>query len=194
MNILGLTGGIGSGKSVVAELFRLMGVPVYDSDARSKMLCNTDEELMSKLKDLVGSDCYTDGRLNNQVLASRIFGDAALLQAVNQLIHPAVVLDFIKWVEANKNHSMVLMETAILFEAGLEKLFNQVICVTAPESLRFERVSKRTGMRSEAIRDRFKNQMSEEDKKLRSDWNLINDEVQPILPQVLKIIQTLSNK
>ena len=189
MKIVGLTGGIGSGKSVVSDLFRMMGVPVYDSDARSKALCNTDPILKKEISALFGPEMYTDGQLNRQALANRIFADERALQAVNALIHPVVENDFIQWVRENSQYPLLVQETAILFEAGLEKLYDQIICVTAPESVRIERVSKRNGVSPESVRERMKSQMTEADKITKSDIILVNDGVQAVLPQVLKILQ-----
>jgi len=192
MRIFGLTGGIGSGKSVVSELFRMMGIPVYDSDARSKILCNTNPELKKEISALFGPGMYIDDQLNRQALAKKIFSDEKALQAVNALIHPVVENDFIQWVQENSQNPLLIEESAILFEAGLENNFDQIICVTAPESDRIERVSKRNGIGPESVRERMKSQMAESDKIAKSDIILVNDGVQALLPQVLKIVQSQS--
>jgi len=192
MRILGLTGGIGSGKSVVSELFRMMGIPVYDSDAQSKIVCNTNPELKKKICALFGPEMYTNNQLNRQALAKRIFSDENALQAINALIHPVVEKDFIQWVMKHSHYPLLIQETAILFEAGLENNFDQIICVTAPESVRIERVSKRNGISSESVRERMKSQMAESEKMAKSGIILVNDSVQALLPQVLKIVQSQS--
>jgi dephospho-CoA kinase len=192
MKILGLTGGIGSGKSVVAELLRMMGIPVYDSDTRSKVLCDTDEYLKKEMIGLFGPELYTNGLMNRELLAKRIFGDEAALKAVNALIHPAVERDFKDWVKAHSEYSVVVQESAILFEAGFEHLFDQIICVTAPEDIRIERVCKRSGVKPEIVRERMKNQIEEAERISKSDIILVNDGVQALLPQVKKMIQELS--
>jgi len=192
MKTVGLTGGIGSGKSVVSELLRMMGVPVYDSDLRSKKLCDTDESLKKGIIDLFGPELYPNGLLNRLMLAERIFVDETALKAVNQLIHPAVVRDFQVWSSQYSQYSFVVMESAILFEAGLEKLFDHVICVTAPEDIRIKRVCKRNGTTSDSVKERMNNQISESERIERSDIVIINDDIQAVMPQVLKIVQSLS--
>lgn len=191
MKILGLTGNIGSGKSVVAELFQLLGIPVYDSDAHSKTLCNTNDALKAGLIHLFGTEIYTDGLLDRQIMASRIFNNTEALKSANALIHPAVRKDFLEWAESRNFLPAVALETAILFEAGLEKYIDQIICVTAPEELRIERVCKRSNLNPEAIRARIKNQLSEEELIGRSDIVFVNDGVQALIPQVNKFIKTL---
>ncbi|MDD4920919.1 MAG: dephospho-CoA kinase [Bacteroidales bacterium] len=188
MKILGLTGGIGSGKSVVAELFRVMGVPVYDSDARSKVLTDTDEDLKKGLVALFGPELYSNGLLNRSALASRIFADEEALKAANALIHPAVTRDFMIWAEDHSLNPLLVMESAILFEAGLEHLFDRVVCVTAPEDLRIERVCKRNGLTPDAVRSRIHHQLSDKERISRSDIIIVNDGIQALLPQVRKII------
>lgn len=192
MKILGLTGGIGSGKSVVSELFRMMGIPVYDSDDRSKKICDTDSVLKNAIIELFGTDMYAEGLLNRKALAQHIFADEKALRAVNALIHPFVEKDFIEWVQENNQHPILVQESAILFEAGLENNFDRIICVTAPESLRIERVSKRNGVSPESVRERIKSQMAESEKIAKSDIVVINDGFQALLPQVLKIVQSQS--
>jgi len=194
MKILGLTGGIGSGKSVVAELFQMMGIPVYDSDSRSKILTDTDEELKEKISSQFGAEMYSNGLLDRQALAKKIFGDAKALLAVNALIHPVVERDFRIWVKENCQFSVLIQETAILFEAGLENHFDQIICVTAPEDLRVERVCKRNKIAPEIVRERIKNQLSEAERVKQSDIIVVNDNIQAVLPQVIKIVQTVSSQ
>lgn len=192
MMVLGLTGGMGSGKSVVAELLQIAGIPVYDSDIRSKELCDTDETLRMGLIQLFGAELY-DGRfLNRSMLAKRIFGDAEALKVVNALIHPAVEKDFRFWMNENERFAAVAQETAILFEAGLEKSFNFIICVTAPEDLRIDRVCKRSDLSVDAVRERLKNQISEDERLRRSDLIIVNDGIQALIPQVDKLLEKLS--
>lgn len=192
MKIVGLTGGIGSGKSTVAELLQVYGVPVYDSDSRSKWLCQTDSELIEGLKQLFGNNVYhTDGSLNRPFMSQAIFNDKALLQASNNLIHPVVSKDFSEWVHHQKA-PFVVQETAILFEAGLEKRYDAIICVTAPEALRMERICSRSSLKPEEVLARMSNQLTEEERIRRSDFVLINDDTTPLIPQLehlLKIIR-----
>jgi dephospho-CoA kinase len=194
MKILGLTGGIGSGKSVVSKLFQISGIPVYDSDIRSKILCDTDIELKESLIQLFGFDIYTDNLLNRQNLAKHIFNDKGALKTVNALIHPAVERDFREWVDGLKSDTIpaVAQETAILFEAGLEKQYDQIICVIAPEGLRIARVCKRSGLDPEAVSERIKNQLSQDELIRQSDVIIENDGIHALIPQVNAFIRTIS--
>lgn len=192
MKIVGLTGGIGSGKSTVAELLQVYGIPVYDSDSRSKVLCQTDPTLIANLKRLFGEAIYLpDGSLNRSHMAKAIFEDKALLQASNDLIHPAVGRDFITWA-AQQVAPFVVQETAILFEAGLEKRYDAIICVTAPEELRLHRTCARTGLKQEEVRARMRNQLPEEERIRRSNFVLINDEQTPLIPQLEDLLKKLT--
>jgi len=192
MKIVGLTGGIGSGKSTVAELLQVYGIPVYDSDSRSKMLCETDPSLVVSLKILFGNEVYLgDGRLNRPFMANAIFNDKALLQASNNLIHPVVAKDFASWVE-KQDAPFVVQETAILFEAGLEKRYDFIICVTAPEELRLQRTCARTGLKPEDVLVRMRNQLSEHERNRRSDFILTNDELTPLIPQLEALMKNLA--
>jgi len=191
MKIVGLTGGIGSGKSTVAELLQVYGIPVYDSDSRSKLLCQTDTELIVRLKQLFGNAVYrSDGSLNRPYMAKAIFEDKALLQASSNLIHPAVEKDFKAWIE-RQDAPFVVQETAILFEAGLEKHYDAIICVTAPEELRLQRTCARSSLKREEVLARMRNQLPEEERIRRSDFVLINDEQTPLIPQLEDLMKIL---
>ncbi|MDD2611281.1 MAG: dephospho-CoA kinase [Bacteroidales bacterium] len=187
MKIFGLTGGIGSGKSVVAELLGILGVPVYDSDARSKELCQTDKDLKKDLIKLFGPEIFDQDILNRQALADRIFGNEKALNAANALIHPAVKRDFMNWVQEHQHFPVLVMESALIFEAGLASIFDQVICVTAPEAIRIERACKRSGLSQEAVKARIDNQLSESKRVALSDMVIVNDDIQAMIPQVKKI-------
>ena len=192
MKKLGLTGGIGSGKSVVADLLRVFGMPVYDSDRRAKELCVTDPDLRLGLVRLFGPEVYLDGgALNRTLMASRVFADAALLQASNALIHPAVIADFLRWAQRQPT-PWVAQESAILFEAGLEAHFDAIVCVTAPEPVRIQRVCARSGLSVEAVQSRLQHQMAEGERADRSDFVLINDGNTALIPQVRLLLETLA--
>jgi len=192
MKIVGLTGGIGSGKSTVAELFQVYGIPVYDSDSRSKLLCQTETELIVRLKLLFGNAVYlSDGSLNRPFMAKAIFENEALLQASNNLIHPAVEKDFKAWTE-KQEAPFVVQETAILFEAGLENRYDAILCVTAPEELRLQRTCVRSGLKQEEVLARMRNQLPEEVRIRRSDFVLINDEQTPLIPQLEDLMNKLA--
>lgn len=191
MKIVGLTGGIGSGKSTVAELLRVYGIPVYDSDSRSKMLCQTDKELIFSLKLLFGEDVYLpDGSLNRRYMAKALFEDQTLLEASNRLIHPAVGKDFTAWAQ-QQDAPFAVQETAILFEAGLEKRYDSIICVTAPEALRMERTCFRSGLSKEDVLARMRHQLPEEERIRRSDHVLVNDETHALIPQLEDLMKKI---
>jgi len=190
MKIFGLTGGIGSGKSVVAELLGILGVPVYDSDTRSNVLCDTDKDLKEDLIRLFGPEIFNQGLLNRSALANLIFGNEKALKAANALIHPVVKRDFMNWVQEHNHFPILVMESAIIFEAGMASLFDQVICVTAPEAICIERVCKRSGLSHDAVKARINSQLSESKKVKLSDIVIINDDIQAMMPQVKKIFCT----
>jgi dephospho-CoA kinase len=193
MKIVGLTGGIGSGKSVVAELLQVYGIPVYNSDSRSKVLCQTNVELIEGLKVLFGMDVYLpDGNLNRPFMAKVIFEDKLMLQASNRLIHPVVSRDFTEWATW-QDAPFVVQETAILFEAGLEKQYDVIICVTAPEELRIKRTCTRSGLNKEEVLVRMQNQLTEDERMRRSDIVLVNDEIEPLIPQIEDLIKKIAN-
>ena len=125
-------------------------------------------------------------------MAKAIFEDKVLLQASNQLIHPVVIRDFIEWV-GRQNAPFAVQETAILFEAGLDKLFDVVVCVTAPEELRIQRTCSRSGLKKEEVLARMRNQLSDEERIRRSDIVLINDEIIPLIPQIEDLIKKIAN-
>jgi len=191
MQIIGLTGGIGSGKSVVADLLIVMGIPVYDSDSRSKQLCDTDEVLKTGLKSLFSEKLYNNGVLNRSLLAEKIFNDDKALKAVDAIVHPAVGRDFISWIGKHNFSSIVVQETAILFEAGLSDRYDFIVSVTAPESLRIIRACKRSGLLPEDVRNRMKNQIGEEERTRLSDFVIVNDDRKGLIPQIEKIVETI---
>jgi len=192
MVILGLTGGMGSGKSVVSQLLNVMGIPVYDSDSRSKILTETSSVIIQGLKDEFGEAIYIDGRLNKKLLSEKIFSNKDNLLKVNSIIHPVVYKDFLLWKSQHSDRKVVVQETAILFEAKLEGRFDKIICVTAPEKLRILRVVKRSGLSSEEVKQRLANQLDESFKLSHSDFNIVNDGIMPIIPQLQNILYKLN--
>lgn len=193
MKIVGLTGGIGSGKSVVANLLDVIGAPVYDSDSRSKLLCDEDPELISALKGLLGDELYSKGYLDRKMLSAIIFRDREMLDAVDRLIHPAVERDFQKWLKEVSYSPVVFQESAIIFEAGLDDKFDYILCVTAPEDIRIERVCKRSGMCAEEVRERMFNQLPESECIRRADFVVVNDGKKALIPQINSIIDYILN-
>ncbi len=191
MKKLGITGGIGSGKSIVSEIFRLKGIPVYDADSESKKLLITNDELKKKLINLLGEKIYfADGSLNKKEMARMIFSNASLLCEVNHIIHPVVGLDFLNWCN-NQSSEIVATESALLFESGLYKRIDTSIMVYAPIDIRIERAISRDKSSREQIEARIKNQMDDEEKRTLSHHVIINDGQSPILPQIENLLKSL---
>jgi dephospho-CoA kinase len=185
---LGLTGGIGSGKSVVASLFEIAGVPIYIADTESKRLTNTSPAIRTKLTGLFGEDLYVNGELNKKRLASLIFNDKDNLNRVNAIIHPEVNRDFLQWA-SRQQVPVCAIETAILFESGFDKHVDLSVMVYAPLEVRIERAVLRDKASYEEIIRRIRNQLPDEIKKERADFIIYNDGKQALIPQVAKLLQ-----
>jgi dephospho-CoA kinase len=186
---IGITGGIGSGKSLVCKIFHCLGVAVYDADSRAKSLMTTDGILISQIKKEFGDLSFDgDGNLNRKYISEVVFADPVKLNILNGLVHPRVGVDYAKWVEEHKGQRYVLKEAALLFEASSYKLLDQIIVVHAPEELRIARVLSRDKHRTEKqIKEIIKNQMPEEEKLSRADAIISNDEQKLVIPQVLEL-------
>jgi len=195
MLTIGITGGIGSGKSTVCKVFRVLGIPVFQSDYVAGRLQNEDPRIKSSLIELFGPEIYSeDGLLNRKKLAGIIFNDHLLLEKTNNLIHPAVHQEFKNWKERLANFPYVLYEAAILFETGSFHNFDYTILVIADEKERMERVMKRDHATAEAILLRMGHQMTDQKKKMMADFIIENNDDQLIIPQILKIDQILKSK
>lgn len=187
---IGITGGIGSGKSVVAELLTVMGVPVYIADAEAKRLTNTSAVIRKALVDLFGSDLYNESGLDKKKLASYIFSERDHLLQVNRIIHPEVNRHFNEWVE-QQNTPVCAIESAILFESGFYLSVDTTVTVYAPEAIRIARASARDNTTPEAIKQRIDNQLADEAKRDRSDHIIYNDDKTAIIPQVSALLETI---
>jgi dephospho-CoA kinase len=192
---IGITGGIGSGKSLVCQIFGTLGVPVYDADSRAKSVMTSDGILISRIKKEFGSLAYgADGNLNTQYLAQTVFGNERRLQVLNNLVHPAVAADYKKWLEQKMACAYVIKEAALLFESGSNTALNKVIMVYAPEELRIKRVLQRDAHRSrQQLKAIISSQLSDEEKRNRADFVIVNDETQLVIPQVLKLHELFLN-
>ena len=190
---IGITGGIGSGKSVVASLLALSGIPVYIADEESKWLTNNSPVIREKLTALFGLEIYTNEGLNKKLLASPIFNNPEQLQQVNQIIHPEVNHHFSAWVE-RQTSPLCAIESAILFESGFYKVVDISLMVYAPRELRIERALGRDSASREEIERRINSQMSDEEKKDRSDYVIYNDNRQALIPQVGKLLCWLQSQ
>ena len=188
---LGITGGIGSGKSTVSQIFSLSGVPVYIADIESKRLVATSPTIRKKLINLFGEELYSGGVLNKTLLASHIFNDNKKLETVNAIIHPEVECDFIEWVKKHVQCDIVAHEAAILFESGFNKMMDKVLMVYTPLDIRIERTMLRDNLPKEKVMERIQNQMSDEEKAKLSDFVIVNDNTKSLIEQVTNIIQEL---
>lgn len=189
---VGITGGIGSGKSVVSRLLEVMGIPVYISDFEAKRLTLSDQNIRAKLIELVGEEVYNKGQLNKSFLASYMFGHPERIAVVNQIIHPRVKEDFRDWVVRHSDCPIVAIESAILIEAGFKDEVDLTLMVHAPLEVRIERTVKRDCASKEQVLERIKSQMSDEEKSKLADYLILNDNKTALIPQVLEFISFLS--
>ncbi|MEJ7643301.1 MAG: dephospho-CoA kinase [Chryseolinea sp.] len=186
---IGVTGGIGSGKSLICRIFSCLGVPIYDADSHAKELMTTDGILISNIKKEFGELSYHgDGTINRNYLSSKVFNNTEKLQQLNNLVHPRVREDYNKWMNANTGHSYVVKEAALMFEAGSYQQMDKVVVVSAPDELRIRRVLKRDSHRSEIqIKGIIENQMPEEEKVRRADFTVRNDGKVLVITQILQL-------
>lgn len=187
---VGITGGIGSGKSTVCAMLEEMGVAVYNSDARAKELMTTSATLREAIVARFGAECYTSEELNRGYLAERVFGDAAELAALNSLVHPAVMADFEAWAERQEG-SYVVFESAILFEAGLEQRVDMAVAVLSPEELRIERAMRRDGTTREQVVARIRRQLSDDERADRAKYAIVNIDLEELREDVEQLHRRL---
>jgi dephospho-CoA kinase len=190
---VGLTGGIGSGKSLVCSVLEKLGVPVYYADSQARMLMASDPELIRQIIELFGEEAYLANTLNRSYLARRVFGDAEMLSRLNALVHPAVRRDYSEWVMKQQDVPYVVEEAAILFESGAHRWLDRTVLVYAPEELRISRVMKRDGVDEELVRQRMRHQMDEEEKRNLADMVIMNDESEMLLPQIIEVHTKIFN-
>ena len=189
---IGITGGIGSGKSVVSRLLEVIGIPVYISDVETKRLTATDICIRQELIALLGTEVYVNGELNKPLLASYLFSNPGHAGQVNAIIHPQVKADFRQWVQQRDAFPIVGIESAILIEAGFADEVDAVVMVYAPREIRLQRAMERDASTRELIEKRIRSQMSDEKKRSQADFVIVNDGETPLIPQVLELITSLS--
>ena len=189
---VGITGGIGSGKSVVSDVIRLLGYPVYNSDIRAKELSDTNPTIRQSLVALFGPAIYTDNQLNRPLLASHLFQNSSHREAVNAIIHPVVFADFNKWC-AMQHTALVFAESAILVESGFSALMDKMIVVDAPHKLRLQRVVERDVVTMEQAQKRMEAQMDSVDLCKRADYVIYNDNEHLLISQIVDTINKLVN-
>jgi len=192
---IGITGGIGSGKSTVCGIFETLGVPVYYADTRAKQLMQQDPALIAALQKHFGAAVFSaNGQLDRAYLSGLVFGDAEKVALLNSLVHPVVAADSEAWMAMHHKEPYVLKEAALLFESGSYRALDAIICVTAPLALRLKRVMERDGTSREAVLARIHHQWPQEEKDALADYLIVNDGTQLLLPQVLNIHSALCNR
>lgn len=190
---VGITGGIGSGKTHICKLLELMNFSVFYSDTEAKNIQNTDPEVRTKLIELFSEKCYTEDGLNRKFLAEIIFSNPTAKKQVEEIMHPAVAKHFIQWCETKEasNERIVFIESAILYESGFDKMVDKVIMVYADENVRIERSMRRDGADRTAIEERIKNQGSDKEKCKKADFVIYNNPNDLINKQIIEIIKAL---
>lgn len=186
MHQIGITGGIGSGKSIVSQVFKTLGIPVLDADAVAKLVMEQHIPLVNAIKNLLGNQAYINGRLNRPFIASEIFEDTDKLTQLNTLVHPVTIQYARDWVSEQKA-PYIIKEAAILFESGSYVEMNKIIGVYAPEQLRLERAMKRNNVTATEIEKRMDKQMNEEEKMSMCDYVIDNSETTSVIAQVISI-------
>lgn len=183
---IGLTGGIGSGKSTIAKIFETLGVPVYYADHAAKRLMNENLELAAAIQRHFGPEAYTWGKLNREYLSQQVFNDAAKLNLLNSIVHPVTIQDAAVWMQQQQS-PYVIKEAALLFESDAKEGLDFIIGVKAPKPLRIHRVMKRDGISKDAVIQRMSRQIDDNIKMKLCDFVIVNNEQQLVLPQVLAL-------
>ena len=186
MKRIGLTGGIGSGKSTVAHIFEVLGIPVYYADAASKRLMNEDEDLKDKIRKAFGETAYLNGELNRKYLSELVFNDPEKIKLLNSLVHPATIEDALNWMQGQTG-TYIIKEAALIFESGSNKDLDYVIGVKSPIELSIKRAMARDNITEEQVKARMNKQMDEESKIRLCDYVIVNDEKEMLIPQVLAL-------
>ena len=184
---IGLTGGIGAGKSTVASIFKVLGVPVFDADATAKNILNTDSVLREQIADTFGSETYKNGLLDRKYLATLVFNNSEQLAKLNALVHPATIAAMEKWTSGFTDMPYIIKEAALLFEAGTHEGLDYIIGVTAPVELRMTRVMARDHVLREEVLSRMQHQLDDTEKMKRCNFVIDNNETSLVIPQVLAL-------
>ncbi|NRA11469.1 MAG: dephospho-CoA kinase [Crocinitomicaceae bacterium] len=187
---IGITGGIGSGKSVVSKILESMGYPVFNSDLEAKNIIDNNVEVRSELIALLGTEIYGEAGLDRELLAQQLFSDTSIREAVNEIVHPRVREAFNQHCESN---SIVFNEAAILIETGAHKKFDKILLISAAQEDRIARVMKRDGVSREQVLSRINNQWDDDKKRAYSDFEIKNDDSEPLLIQVEEMINQVTS-
>lgn len=190
---IGITGGIGSGKTYVCKIISSLGYPIYDCDSRAKALMSTDKDLISSIKQLIGCDSYNnDGSINKEVIAGFLFANKSNADKMNQLVHPAVKRDFLQWASEQQSEC-VFMESAILFESKFNDAVDHTVAIYAPAEIRLKRAMQRDNTTKEKIESRMRQQLTEQEILSLSDYQIINDGEADVHSQVLELLSKLKD-
>ncbi len=187
---VGLTGGIGSGKTIASKIFEVLGIPVYQADAAAKRVMETNPVLKNQLIEQFGNDAFVDGKLNRSYIAEIIFNDKEKLQLINSLVHPYTIQDGIEWMK-KQTTPYAIKEAALIFESGSQSNFDYIIGISSPQTLRLNRTLKRDNINRELVLERMENQLDEETKMKLCDFVLLNDERTLLTTQVLAVHEKL---
>jgi dephospho-CoA kinase len=190
---VGITGGIGSGKSTICQLFKCLEIPAFSADEVGRNLLDADETVIEQIKNIFGEDVLVNGKPDRKKIGGIVFNNPEKLAQLNAIIHPAVRRKYHEWTQ-EQSAPYLIYEAAILFETGLYKQLDSIVLVMAPELLRIQRVLKRDGLPETSIRDRMKNQWSDEEKMNLANFIIVNDDTQALLPQVMTIHTALLSK
>jgi len=193
MKIIGLTGGIGSGKSSVLKIFKKIGISTYNADESAKELISSDKKIIFSIKQLLGEDIYNENELNSKLVSKIVFNDKEKLKSLNSIIHPEVAKDFDNFCFEHRNESYVVKEAAIIFETKTENLFNKIIYVKAPKEIRIDRVMQRDNLSRDDVLNRIQNQINETSIIDKCDFIINNINYSELEEKVLEIHNTLIN-
>ena len=191
---VGITGGIGSGKTLVCSVLEKLGVPVYYADREAKRLMNSHPVLKKGIEELLGKEAYSEGELDRRYVGSKVFGNRELMEQFNSLVHPAVREDYRSWVAGWSEVPYVVEEAAILFESGASRNLDRTVLVYASSELRIRRVIQRDGVTREEVERRMLHQMDEEEKRMLADEVIVNDDREMLLPQIISLHQKIINR
>ena len=193
--LLGITGGIGSGKSTVSKIFEVLGLKIYQSDDMAKYLMENDNKLISSIINSFGEESYIDGKINKEYISKNVFYDKEKLKTINNLVHPVVINDFKKWCLINKNEKILIKEAALLFESKSYKELDCIIYVYAEKKLRISRILKRDSHRTkDQIEHIIKSQLTDEESFEKADYILENNEKSLLLPEVIDLYEKIRKK
>lgn len=191
---VGITGSIGSGKTIVCQIFEHLGIPVFDSDSRAKEYYSR-EDVKGKIKELFGKELFNaDGEIDKKKLGEIVFADSKSLNMLNGLIHPLVLEEYNQWIDFQKEKSYTLMESALIYSCNLTHLFDKIIFVDAPQDLRIKRILERDKTSLSLVKQRMEKQSFEKDDSFNPNYIIVNDEQHLILPQIIEIHKDLNRE